>query len=173
MSVGSPSSRIYLLRHARSAWALPGERDLDRALDGDGRQEAEKIAGIMVVNGFIPAQVLCSPARRCVETWEIVEKRFALRIPVRFSVELYAKDHEDYVDLIASAAGPSVMVIGHNPMMDDTARALVCRSGATFDGPLAGGYPTGGLAIVDLPGPMASAASGMGRLVAFLAPGDC
>lgn len=152
---------------------MPGERDLDRALDARGRCEAQSMAGTMAVNGFLPAQVLCSPARRCIETWRTVEETSGFRVPVRYCVELYAKGHDAYVDLIAAAAGPSVLLVGHNPMMDDTARALVYRNGGAFDGPLASGFPAGALAIIDLPDQLSSAPAGKGRLSGFLTPGDC
>ncbi|RUX92559.1 histidine phosphatase family protein, partial [Mesorhizobium sp. M7A.F.Ca.CA.004.04.1.1] len=34
-------SRLYLLRHAKAGWALPGMRDFDRPLDASGRSDAE------------------------------------------------------------------------------------------------------------------------------------
>ena len=32
-SFGTPAFRLYLLRHARAAWAEPGKTDFDRTLD--------------------------------------------------------------------------------------------------------------------------------------------
>ncbi|TIV15839.1 MAG: histidine phosphatase family protein, partial [Mesorhizobium sp.] len=34
-------SRLYLLRHAKAGWALPGVRDFDRPLDESGKADAE------------------------------------------------------------------------------------------------------------------------------------
>ncbi len=172
MSVGSGTSRVYLLRHAHSAWAVPGERDFDRALDARGRAEAERVASAMALNGFRPAQVLCSPAVRCVETWRIVAEKLDRSPELHLRVELYARGHEAYIDLIAATAGTAVLVVGHNPMIDEAARSLASRDGKALDGPLASGFPTGGLAVIDLPGELASAGAGDGHLAAFLAPND-
>lgn len=149
---------------------MPGQRDFDRALDLRGQTEAAGIAAIMAVNGFVPAIVLCSQAVRCVETLKAVETQIDHALSVRYCLDLYAGSHEDYVDLIASADGAnSVLVIGHNPMMEDTAHALCCRANAR----LSRGFPTGGLAVIDLPGSLKCARAGNGIVTGFLTPQDC
>ncbi|RUZ11954.1 histidine phosphatase family protein, partial [Mesorhizobium sp. M7A.F.Ca.US.007.01.2.1] len=40
-------SRLYLLRHAKAGWALPGMRDFDRPLDASGRADAEMMGAAM------------------------------------------------------------------------------------------------------------------------------
>lgn len=152
---------------------MPGERDFDRRLDERGRDEAKRMSLTMAVNGYIPERVLCSNAVRCVETWEIVERHLRSGIEAVLSEKLYAHDHDAYVDLIAAQKGcRSLLLIGHNPTMEDTAHSLVCKRVQTSGGPLANGFPTGGLAIVDLPGPLALASTGTGELAAFLVPRD-
>lgn len=166
-------ARIYLLRHANAGWAAPGERDFDRRLDLRGRSEADGIGAIMAVNGFLPALVLCSDAARCVETLRALEVHLNQPREVQYCTELYVGGHDSYIDLIARADGTeSILVIGHNPMMEDTAHALVCRRDAVSSEALAAGFPTGGLAIIDLPGPLRNAREGTGELRELLGPHD-
>lgn len=166
-------SRVYLLRHAHSAWAMAGERDFDRRLDRRGSDEADRISLTMTVNGFCPELILCSSARRCVETCDAIERRMKTRHDVVYTEKLYAHGHDAYVDMIAERSGTgSLLLIGHNPMVEDAARSLVCKRLKAFDGPLGQGFPTGGLAVIDIAGPMSCARDGIGVLVGFLSPRD-
>ena len=170
MSDRPTSSRIYLLRHARAAWPQAGSRDFDRALDADGRDEADRIGLAMAINGYVPKKVLCSTARRCVETWDLVGRH--LRVAdVTMADGLYASDHHFYVDQLREQNEPSVLVIGHNPMMDDTAICLLSRANGNEHFP-EHGFPTAGLAIIDLEGPPSGAGKAPGHLVGFLTPHD-
>ena len=63
-------SRLYLLRHAKAGWALPGMRDFDRPLDASGRADAETMGAAMRSRGYVPDLTLCSNARRAKETLE-------------------------------------------------------------------------------------------------------
>lgn len=164
------SSRIYLLRHARAAWPQAGSRDFDRALDDDGRDEADRIGLAMAINGYQPAKVLCSTARRCVETWTLV----ARHVPaddVTMTDGLYASDHHFYVEQLREQSAGSVLLIGHNPMMDDTALCLLSHSAGPDQLPEYG-FPTAGLAIIDLEGAPSGAGKAPSQLVGFLTPRD-
>ena len=60
--------RLYLLRHARSSWAQPGQTDFERTLDDVGFGDAEIVADMAADRGFVPNRVLCSTATRCRQT---------------------------------------------------------------------------------------------------------
>ncbi|RVB55078.1 histidine phosphatase family protein, partial [Mesorhizobium sp. M7A.F.Ca.CA.004.06.1.1] len=63
-------SRLYLLRHAKAGWALPGMRDFDRPLDASGRSDAEMMGAAMRSRLYVPDRTLCSNAKRAKETLE-------------------------------------------------------------------------------------------------------
>ncbi len=44
--LGTPAFRLYILRHARAAWAQPGQSDFERALDDDGH-----LRNVLQMNG--------------------------------------------------------------------------------------------------------------------------
>ncbi len=63
-------NRLFLLRHAKAGWALPGMRDFDRALDASGIADAELMGAVMRVRDFVPDLTLCSNAKRARQTLE-------------------------------------------------------------------------------------------------------
>ena len=167
--------RIFLVRHAHAAWALPGVRDFDRSLDERGREEAARLAATMSVNGFEPDLVYCSNARRCTETLGILQTASNGKLPVEYSDALYASDHDAYLDLIGSAHDEtiqSIMIIGHNPMLEDTAQALLQNDPAAFETALGSGFPTAGLLILDSAEKGDSAINGGAKFVGLLSPVD-
>jgi phosphohistidine phosphatase len=167
--------RIFLVRHAHAAWALPGVRDFDRPLDDRGREEAARLAATMSVNAFEPDMVYCSNARRCLETLGILQARSSVKLRIEHSDALYASSHDAYLDLIESKhdkAIRSIMIIGHNPMLEDTAQVLLQNDPATFETALGSGFPTAGLLILDCDTRGSSAIKGGARFVGLLSPVD-
>ena len=127
-------------------------RDFDRPLDERGREEATRLAATMTVNGFEPELVYCSSARRCVETLEVALLHMDFNLRIEYSDTLYAAGHDAYLNLIEAArdqAVGSIMIIAHNPMIEDTAQALLQGDPAVFETVLGQGFPTAGLLIVD------------------------
>lgn len=114
--------RLYLLRHAKSSWKDPDLADLDRPLARRGRRSSKAIAGYLRGQDIEPELVLCSSARRTRETLERLEP--ALGSPtVRIEPELYAASASALLERlrrVPDAVG-SVMLIGHNPGMQDLA----------------------------------------------------
>ncbi len=173
---------IYLLRHAHAAWAQPGERDFDRSLDERGRKDAHRMANLFVRHDLTIDHVVCSTARRCVETLEVIQAGGALLGEVTFTDRLYANDHHGYVNEIASVkSGESVLFVGHNPMMADTVAALLAAS-ETAPPKKALSFPTAALAVIELEvqaggdeptGPRRTAAPfSKARLMHFFTPKD-
>lgn len=165
-------TRLYLLRHARAKWAEPGTRDYDRALDPAGKADAETVAASMLLAGYVPDRVLCSGARRARETWEAASRHLIVT-DVEYLDGLYSSDAGGYLEIIRQTGGAgSVLVVGHNPMMEDLAMAL-SRGGETDAlGAVAGGFPTCGLAVIRFSTPLAQIAPEDGYLEEFLVPRD-
>jgi phosphohistidine phosphatase len=162
-------NRLLLLRHARAQWASPGERDRDRALAPEGVEEAHAMAAAMPARGHLPDFVLCSAARRCRETWEEMSGAFG-DVPVEFTDSLYQAGPTGYLNLIRERGrGLSLLIIGHNPVIE--ALALALAGGSERDAErLAGGFPTCALAVIELDGTLADIAPGRSRLLDFVTP---
>lgn len=165
-------SRLFLLRHAKAGWAEPGMRDFDRPLDAAGKEHAEATGIAMRDGGYTPELVICSSARRARETLEGIAKNLATG-RVTYTEGLYSTDAAGYVDIIRDAPPVgSILMIGHNPMMEDVALALSGDGREEARHAMVAGFPTSGLAVIRFPGTFAEAAPGKGYLDAFLTTTD-
>lgn len=172
MSASASRACVYLMRHARAGWAPPGMRDFDRALDAEGRAEAERMGRAMAEAGHRPQRVLCSTAKRCAQTWEIVSRHVAVA-DIVFDGELYGGDGDTYLSAIRRQEDVgSVLVLGHNPMTEAAAHGLLASGAESGAEPLRTGFPTASLAVFDLEAGFARAGRAPARLVAFLTPGN-
>ncbi len=164
--------RLYLLRHARARWAEPGSRDYDRELELSGRADADHLGASMRLAGHVPDRVLCSGAKRARQTWEACERHLQVR-DVQYIDGLYSSDATGYLEIIREAGGSgSVLVVGHNPMMEDLAMALSHEGQSQALASVARGFPTCGLAVLRFSTTMADIAPDDGYLEEFYVPQD-
>ncbi|EKF17961.1 SixA phosphatase family protein [Nitratireductor pacificus] len=164
--------RLFLLRHAKAAWAAPGMSDFDRQLSASGIADAEALGRRMRQEGMIPEAVLCSTARRATQTLDsLAATLFTAAPPVLHDEELYSSEATAYVTAIRRMPPcNALLVVGHNPMIEDLAFELP-RDEDGYTMRLAGaGFPTCGLAVLRFDAPLAQLALGTGRLEAFLKP---
>jgi phosphohistidine phosphatase len=142
--------RLILLRHGEAERDSQSGEDFDRALATKGREESAATGRALAEMGLIPDLVIASAALRTRETWLSVAPAFP-RAKVRFEDELYLAEAET-IRRIADAAGEgcgAVMVVGHNPGLQELALALLIE-GAAAPGAVAkarNGFPTGGAAV--------------------------
>ncbi len=147
-SFGAPAFRLYLLRHARAAWAEPGKTDFDRTLDDDGFAEAEVIAEEAADQGYRPDLILSSTAVRCRQTSEPFQRTVSEELSIDYIDQLYSGTVDTYAELaFAERQETSIMIVGHNPMIEEFFHRLVGKEIAETAAPF--GYPTAGLAILD------------------------
>ena len=163
-------TRLYLLRHAKAKWAAPGARDYDRPLELSGKADAESVAASMVLAGYLPDKVICSGAARARQTLEMASRHLPVT-DISYSDGLYSSDSAGYLDLIKEMAGSgSLLVVGHNPMMEDLAMALSRDGDAEALSAVSGGFPTCGLAVIRFSMPLAQIAPEDGFLEDFVTP---
>lgn len=117
---------VYLLRHAKSDWGDEGLPDHERPLNGRGRRSAREVAKTLETQSIRPGAVLVSSAVRTRETVD----GFAAALPdgVKPSIEdgLYAASASALLGRLRQLPDdvPSVLVVGHNPAIEDLAIAL-------------------------------------------------
>jgi phosphohistidine phosphatase len=164
----SPESRffrLFLLRHANAAWPQPGGRDFDRALDRKGQTDIRDVAVRAYAAGYQPDRIVASPARRCRETAQAVRDVFG-PVSIDFDEALYDQGPDAYVKRIDEAsAGASLMIVGHNPMIE----ALAAQFLTELPAELAFGYPTAGMLVLDFERP-ARLGKGAAVAVDIIAP---
>lgn len=147
-------------------------RDFDRPLDATGRRDAITAGQAMKDHALAPEITLCSGALRCRQTLEGVQ---ATLQPGRvvFLEALYMSDATGYLDLVRQyGQTSSLMIVGHNPMMEDLAVALAATGAEQAMATLASGFPTSGLAVLYFEKGLAKAAPDAGHLELFLSPGE-
>jgi phosphohistidine phosphatase len=168
--------RLLLLRHAK-AEQDSGEGDFARALTARGRDDAMKMGHALDTHAYIPDLVLCSPAKRTVETWELVEPELAKTPRVEFLKSLYLASPRKIFDAIGVQDAPAVMVVGHNPGLEDLADRLSRKPEAKAEAErretMRDKFPTCALAVLDFDAAAWSAIGpGTGTLTDFLRPKD-
>jgi phosphohistidine phosphatase len=141
--------RLYLLRHAKSDWGEPGLPDHDRPLAPRGRKAAPLVASYMAENALRPSFVLVSSALRALQTFESF-KVIALGATVKIEPAVYGADVDDLMDLVRAvpAEHDSVMLVGHNPTMQDLVLRLA-SDGLGLEAARAK-FPTAALAVLDV-----------------------
>lgn len=151
----SRAKRVYLLRHAKSSWDDPALSDHDRPLAPRGRKAAALMASHIRDEGIEPELVLCSSAVRARETLERVQPAGEVEV----EDGLYGAGAADLLDRLRRVPDEveSVMLIGHNPAIQDLAG-------------VEGKFPTGALATLEFDGEWRSLRAGCAKLAAFVRP---
>lgn len=170
---------LLLLRHAKSSWDNPGLGDFDRPLAKRGKKAAPAIGKALAAMGQHPDLVLCSSAVRARATLDLVlpelgkpaprivyDEAIYMATPGTLLARLHAVGTE-----FADQPPRSVMLVGHNPGLEELAMML-SRGGVDDDTDLmAEKFPTAAVAIFTFDtGSWKSIAPGAGRLEQFLTP---
>ena len=143
---------LYLLRHAKSSWDDPALVDHERPLAPRGRRAAARIAEHLSSQGIRPALILCSSSRRTRETLEPVAAVLP-DVPTQVEADLYGAGEGTLLERLHRLPGPadSVLLIGHNPGLQDLALALAGGGDAETLARLGAKMPTAALATLSAP----------------------
>jgi phosphohistidine phosphatase len=158
------AQRLLLLRHAKSSWDDPALDDHDRPLAARGRKAANLIREHLRDEQIGISLVLCSSARRARETLELV----APSGEVQIERDLYGACADQLLDRLRRVPDgiEAVMLIGHNPAMQDLAIALVAGASELATRK----FPTGALATLTFTGSWGSLEPEHCELAAFVTP---
>jgi len=164
---------LFLLRHAKAGWTESGKKDFDRRLDHTGKEEARIVSEAVKTRYELPRSVTCSTAIRARETWSIFAETHSRKPEsAEFSALLYGGDARAYVSAIEEQppGTRSLLLVGHNPMMEDLAHLLIADGDSGALAALRSGFPTCGLAILSLRCEFQSLRPRSAYLQAFLTP---
>lgn len=167
---------LLLLRHAKSDWDDASLADTDRPLSGRGRKAAKAMATFLKMEQIQPDLVLCSPAVRTRKTLDALLKKIG-PLAARIENDLYLCPAQTVLDILGHVeSSPTVMVIGHNPTLEELTHLLLSPEEKHEVAALADlkrKYPTGALAELTLDIPRWSdIAPKTGRLTRFIKPRD-
>ncbi len=171
-----PANRqLLLLRHAKAVIGGHDMEDAARPLAERGERAAQAMGRWLADHDLAPDLVLCSPACRTRQTWEIASRQLPVA-ETRFLDELY--DFGDGAALLRAlraqgGAARRVLLVTHNPATQGLALSLPGQGERALLQQIAAKYPTAALTVMTLPGPDWSAtADGAARLEAFIRPRD-
>lgn len=126
---------LYLLRHGKSSWDNASLSDFERPLNKRGNRSADVMGRELASRGVSPDVIYSSPSVRTRETLEIIAP--LLEYPfenIRFEERLYLAPAEFLIDFILHIDDSldEVLLCGHNPGMEETARFFLGKRAEKF-----------------------------------------
>jgi phosphohistidine phosphatase len=164
---------LLLMRHAKSSWDDSSLADIDRPLAPRGRDAAIVMAEELVRQGWIPDHVLVSPSQRTRETWAILETRLSTPPEVQFPRQLYEASAASLLEVLRRLPEMAriVLVIGHNPGMEELTKTLSsARSAPTALAVRQRKFPTAAVARFTVEGKWNGLDSNRATLTNFVPP---
>ena len=119
--------QIFLVRHSKSDWDTPFDRDHNRGLSLRGIKNANSLRKVLKLYGIYPEKAFVSDARRAVETFKILNRRKELLSNFSITPELYDCNPSKYLEIIKNLNNDikSVLFLGHNPELEAVANILI------------------------------------------------
>jgi len=114
------SKVLYLVRHAKSSWHQPGFSDFDRPLNPRGDRDAPEMGQRLKLRNAVPEIIICSPARRAVETLELMNENMGVPAESIFMQKrIYEASTSTLLEIVRGIDNQfgSAMLIGHNPSL--------------------------------------------------------
>src|SRR5437899_11500650 len=98
---GYSMKTLFLVRHAKSSWDDTALPDKDRPLNDRGKRDAPKMGERLAKRGVTPDLILSSPAKRALETAQIIAKKLDYKLAdIVVDERLYATGADDLLDVI-------------------------------------------------------------------------
>ncbi len=122
---------LTILRHAKSGWDAPVERDFDRPINARGRRGAELIGQYLKRQNLPVERIVASPAVRVTETLDIFQPAAGISdLEPHWDRRIYLASAATLMDVIRDTGGDAdhVLIVGHNPGLEDLILMLVPES---------------------------------------------
>lgn len=158
---------LIILRHAKSSWETSAA-DFRRPLAERGVRDG--VAAGRVLAEYSVDLVLCSGARRALQTWERAVAGGAGAGEVRVEDDIYYGGTRAVLGLLRGLddAVATAVVIGHEPTLSDVVARLAAPS--TLVDEATDRFPTSAIAVLRVPGAWSDLADGTAELVRFEVP---
>lgn len=118
---------LLILRHAKSSWAAPGLADHDRPLNDRGKRDAPRMGQLLLDENLTPDLILSSTAKRARKSAALVAKSCGYSRNVDALADLYLAGPQAYFHALQGVDDglDRILVVGHNPGMEDLVQELV------------------------------------------------
>lgn len=122
---------LTILRHAKSGWDAPVERDFDRPINRRGQRGAELVGQYLKRKKLPVDRIVASPAVRVTETLDIFQPAADLdAIEPHWDRRIYLASAATLIDVIRDTGRDAqhLLISGHNPGLEDLILILVPES---------------------------------------------
>lgn len=119
--------KLLLIRHAKSDWNDPSQKDFDRPINERGKRDAPLMAHRLLDKKISVDAFISSPAKRARKTAEIFVNEFnRKKEEIIFSESLYLAVADVFFDVISKTPNEfiSIAVFSHNPGITDFANLI-------------------------------------------------
>ena len=123
---------LLLMRHAKATWDHDQWPDFERPLNPTGEADAPRMGRRMIQADLKPDAILCSSARRTMQTAELVAEELGITPLIQSKADLYQR---------LSPELNCVLCVGHNNGLEDLVSHLLRKRKS---------FSTAGLARVEL-----------------------
>ena len=164
---------LTLIRHAKSEWDDPEQRDFDRPLNPRGRRAARTVGEWLRGHGLRVDAAVASPAARVRQTVAELADAWGHELEPVWDARIYLASAATLMEVVSEAddAAASLLLVGHNPGLEDLVLRLAGAGDALDE--VAEKFPTVSVAELSLPiDRWARLADGQGRLDRFTRPRD-
>lgn len=113
---------LYIIRHAKSSWDNPAERDFDRPLNDRGKKDAPRMGKRLKERAVVADLMLSSPAKRALSTCKRISREINYaEEKIQTEKRLYHADSETIRDVVQNLNNKhnTVILFGHNPGLTD------------------------------------------------------
>ena len=119
--------RLFILRHAKSSWSDTSLGDWQRPLNERGLRDAPRVGDLLRQRALVPDLIITSDAVRARATALAVAQSAGYTGELVVEPSLYHAAPDDVIAVlnsVADQAARSVMIVGHNPGLEDLVHQL-------------------------------------------------
>ena len=120
---------LLIHRHAKSSWKHP-VADHDRPLNKRGKGDAPRMGQLLRDEDLVPDLIISSTARRARRTAEFVADKCGYAEEILLARYFYHAGPEGFIEIVQGVSDEYeiVMVVGHNPCMEELVETLTGES---------------------------------------------
>ena len=165
--------RLTVLRHAKSSWDDAAVDDFNRPLNDRGWKAARRMGRELKHRAMRFDLVIASTAARVRETIDGMQEHYDFAAPIQFEPRMYGASEHELLLMVRTLPEQvhAPLLVGHNPGLERLLAELTEDDEDGLRGRVVGKYPTGALAVIELPAKRWSdIGTNDGRIVELILP---